>query len=58
MRCTFLTALLLLSLAGFSQQYYLFVGTYTEGSFKNGDSKGIYVYKFDGATGDMKPVAR
>lgn len=57
MRCTFLTALLLLSLAGFSQQYYLFVGTYTEGSFKNGDSKGIYVYKFDGATGDMKPVS-
>ena len=57
MRCTFLTAFLLLSLAGFSQQYYLFVGTYTEGSFKTGDSKGIYVYKFDGASGDLKPVS-
>ena len=57
MRCTFLTAFLLLSLAGFSQQYYLFVGTYTEGSFKTGDSKGIYVYKFDGVTGDLKPVS-
>jgi len=57
MRCTFLTAFLLLSLAGFSQQYYLFVGTYTEGSFKTGDSKGIYVYKFDGVTGELKPVS-
>ncbi|HEY4291103.1 MAG TPA: lactonase family protein [Puia sp.] len=57
MRCTFLTAFLLLSLAGFSQQYYLFVGNYTEGPFKNADSKGIYVYKFDGATGDLKPVS-
>ena len=57
MRFTFLTAFLLLSLAGFSQQYYLFVGTYTEGPFKNGGSKGIYVYKFDGATGDLKPVS-
>jgi 6-phosphogluconolactonase len=52
-----LAAALLFSLAGHSQQYYLFVGTYTEGGFKNGDSKGIYVYKFDGATGDMTPVS-
>ena len=57
MRSTFLAAFLLLSLAGFSQQYYLFVGTYTEGSFKNGESKGIYVYKFNGATGDVTPVS-
>jgi 6-phosphogluconolactonase len=57
MRFSFLTALLLLSLAGFSQKFFLFVGTYTEGSFKNGDSKGIYVYKFDGATGDLQPVS-
>lgn len=57
MRFPFLIAFLLLSLAGFSQQYYLFVGTYTEGSFKNQDSKGIYVYKFDGATGDLTPVS-
>ena len=57
MRCTLLTAFLLLTLAGFSQQSYLFVGTYTEGPFKNGDSKGIYVYKFDGVTGDLKLVS-
>jgi len=57
MRFIFSAAFLLLSLAGFSQQYYLFVGTYTEGSFKNGDSKGIYVYKFDGATGGITPVS-
>ena len=52
----FVTALLF-SLTAFSQHYYLFVGTYTEGGFKNGDSKGIYVYKFDGTTGDMTPVS-
>jgi 6-phosphogluconolactonase len=52
-----LVAALFFSLTGFSQQYYLFIGTYTEGGFKNGDSKGIYVYRFDGATGDMTPVS-
>lgn len=54
MRATFLlmTALLLF-LAGSAQQFYLFVGTYTN---KN-TSKGIYVYRFDAATGDMKPVS-
>jgi 6-phosphogluconolactonase len=57
MRFIFFTAFLLFSLTGFSQQFYLFVGTYTEGSFKNDDSKGIYVYKFDGATGDLSPVS-
>ncbi len=57
MRFTYLMASLLLSMTGFSQQYYLFVGTYTEGPFKNGESKGIYVYRFDGATGDLTPVS-
>lgn len=57
MRFTFLTALLLLTLAGFAQQSYLFVGTYTEGGFRNGESKGIYVYKFDGATGELQLVS-
>jgi 6-phosphogluconolactonase len=57
MRSTYLIALLLLSLTGFSQQYYLFVGTYTEGPFKAGGSKGIYVYRFDAATGDATPVS-
>ncbi|MBS1663500.1 MAG: lactonase family protein [Bacteroidetes bacterium] len=57
MRFTFLSAFLLFALAGFSQKSYLFVGTYTEGGFKNGESKGIYVYKFDGATGDLQLVS-
>jgi 6-phosphogluconolactonase len=57
MRLTYLISLLLLSLTGFSQQYYLFVGCYTEGSFKNGESKGIYVYRFDAATGDLTSVS-
>jgi 6-phosphogluconolactonase len=56
MRFLISTALLLLSLPGFSQQYYLFVGTYTEGPSAEG-SKGIYVYTFDAATGDVKPVS-
>jgi len=57
MRLTYLVSLLLLSLTGFSQQYYLFVGCYTEGSFKNGESKGLFVYRFDAATGDLTPVS-
>lgn len=57
MRFTYLLSLLVLSLTGFSQQYYLFVGSYTEGSFKNGASKGIYVYRFDAGTGDLTPVS-
>jgi 6-phosphogluconolactonase len=53
MRSTLLAFLLLvLSLSGFAQKYYLFAGTYT-----SGDSKGIYVYQFDAATGDIKPVS-
>ena len=57
MRFLISTALLLLSLAGFSQQYYLFVGTYTEGMPAAEGSKGIYVYTFDATTGDVKPVS-
>ncbi len=57
MRSTFFAAFLLFSLRGFTQQFYLFVGTYTEGSAANGASKGIYVYRFNAATGDIKPVS-
>src|ERR1700743_513778 len=57
MRLTYLVSLLLLSLTGFSQKYYLFIGCYTEGPFKNGESNGLYVYRFDAATGDLAPVS-
>lgn len=57
MRLTYLVSLLLLSLTGFAQQYYLFVGCYTEGPFKNGETKGLYVYRFDATTGDLTPVS-
>ncbi len=44
---TKLTVLLLvINTVGFAQSFYLFVGTYT-----NKGSKGIYVYRFDAATG-------
>jgi len=56
MRSIITTSLLLLSFAAFSQKYYLFVGTYTEGDAGKG-SKGIYVYTFDAATGAMEPVS-
>ncbi|HEY4060887.1 MAG TPA: lactonase family protein [Puia sp.] len=52
MRSILLAFILLLSLSGIAQKYYLFIGTYTKG-----DSKGIYVYRFDGATGDLRPVS-
>lgn len=57
MRLKFLVFFLFLSLSGFSQQYYLFVGTYTEGSPASQGSKGIYVYRFDAATGDATAVS-
>ena len=57
MRFYMLTLLLLLSFSAFSQQYYLFVGTYTEGSPASQGSKGIYVYRFDATTGDATPVS-
>ena len=58
MRLLFSVSLLILSLSGQAQHYYLFIGTYTLGgkNVPNG-SKGIYVYDFDAATGDMKPVS-
>lgn len=46
MRLTFLFLLLLSSVYGIAQSYYMFVGTYTSKG-----SKGIYVYKFDASTG-------
>ncbi|MHA4807689.1 lactonase family protein [Flavitalea flava] len=54
MRLSLLTLVLLLSLSGLAQKYYLFIGTYTNTS---GHSKGIYVYQFNAATGDFKPVS-
>jgi 6-phosphogluconolactonase len=48
----FLFLALLFSICGFSQNYYMFVGTYT-----NGKSEGIYVYRFNAATGDAQPVS-
>lgn len=46
--CFFLT----LSLHGVAQTYFLFTGTYT-----GSGSKGIYVYRFDAATGTATPVS-
>jgi 6-phosphogluconolactonase len=46
MRSSLFTLLLVFSYAAIAQSYYMFVGTYT-----NKGSKGIYVYKFDAATG-------
>ncbi len=43
---------ILISFYSFSQSYYMFVGTYT-----TGDSKGIYVYRFDAATGKAEAVS-
>jgi 6-phosphogluconolactonase len=50
---TLLLSLTLYSLSASSQNFYLFVGTYTKGT----PSKGIYVYQFDAATGDAKLVS-
>ncbi|HVS95970.1 MAG TPA: hypothetical protein VHE54_05770, partial [Puia sp.] len=57
MRFTYLLALLLLSLSGYTQHYYLFVGTYTEGPSGTNGSKGIYVYRFDATAGSLQPVS-
>jgi len=40
------------SFTAFTQDYYLFIGTYTSGK-----SKGIYVYQFNAATGHFKAVS-
>lgn len=42
----------LFSVPTFAQEFFLFTGTYT-----NGASKGIYVYSFNAATGDVTPVS-
>ncbi len=52
MRWNFLFLFLVLSLSCFSQDPYLFIGTYT-----NGQSKGIYVYRFHEATGTGTEVS-
>jgi 6-phosphogluconolactonase len=57
MRLSILTLFLFLSFPGFSQQYFLFVGTYTQGSPASQGSNGIYVYRFNAATGDATPVS-
>jgi 6-phosphogluconolactonase len=57
MRFTFLIISLFLSIKGISQQYYLFIGTYTEGPSGTNGSKGIYVYRFDAASGSLQPVS-
>jgi 6-phosphogluconolactonase len=48
----FTFALLLLSFQSFSQDHYLFIGTYT-----GSGSKGIYVYKFNTQTGNATWVS-
>lgn len=52
MRLICLVSVLLLSVCGFGQDFYMFVGTYTSGK-----SKGIYVYEFNASTGKAKPVS-
>jgi 6-phosphogluconolactonase len=54
MRFTLLLTILLSSLCSLAQNYYLFIGTYTN---TDKHSKGIYVYKFNAATGDTQPVS-
>jgi 6-phosphogluconolactonase len=56
MRFISLICVLLISLTASTQQYYLFVGTYTLGPSAGG-SKGIYVYRFDAASGSLTPVS-
>jgi len=51
MRFATIGLFLLISLNGFCQNYYLFIGTYT-----NGNSKGIYVYKMNATSGSVSLV--
>src|SRR5450432_3186148 len=58
MRLLLSLSVLFLSLSGQAQHFYLFFGTYTIGGTKQSNgSKGIYVYDFDAATGEIKPVS-
>ncbi len=52
MKPILLITFFMLSIAASAQKYYLLIGTYTTGS-----SKGIYVYRFDEATGTAEPVS-
>lgn len=52
MRIILLSFILLISTVLSAQKFYLFVGTYT-----NKGSKGIYVYRFDAATGKAEWVS-
>lgn len=58
MRFLFAGFFLLSSFCLRAQHFYLFIGTYTLGANNSANgSKGIYVYDFDAATGDMKPLS-
>jgi len=52
MRITILSLILLISFCATAQNFYLFVGTYT-----NKGSKGIYVYRFNSANGTAELVS-
>ena len=52
MRISILSLLFFVSFCATAQKFYLFIGTYT-----SKDSKGIYVYQFDAATGAAKWVS-
>lgn len=52
MKISILSLLVLVSFSATAQKFYLFIGTYT-----SKDSKGIYVYQFDAATGTAKWVS-
>jgi 6-phosphogluconolactonase len=51
MRFIILLSLAFISGQSFSQEYYLFIGTYTSGK-----SQGIYLYRFNTANGDAQPI--
>ncbi len=52
MRFTIFFSFLLFSAGCFAQDFYLFVGTYTTGK-----SEGIYVFRFNAASGKLTPVS-
>lgn len=52
MRCKLLVILLSIYCCPMAQSYYLFIGTYT-----TGESKGIYVYRFNTGTGKAEWVS-
>ena len=52
MRKFLIAFFLMASITSFSQQFYLFTGTYT-----GSGSKGIYLYKFDASNGTITPVS-